>query len=97
MEGPAAVALPPNCADWFAPVLGAVQYDEMGAVMTDEDRALLSALARLNDACGVFGMGVLEDNLTDAQHVEMVLQFVAMAGRVLRRMGHEPRVVESGS
>jgi hypothetical protein len=62
--------------------------------MTDEDRILLGALARLNDACGKFGMGVLEDSLSHEDQIGMALMFLDMADRVLKRVVDNPAIVE---
>ncbi|MGH3979086.1 MAG: hypothetical protein ACRDRZ_08815 [Pseudonocardiaceae bacterium] len=55
--------------------------------MTDEDRDLMKALARLNQACAGLGLraGVIEDELSQEDQVELALQFIDMAERVLRR------------
>jgi len=61
--------------------------------MTDEDRALLGALARLSDACGTSGTGVLEDCLSREEQIEIALMFLDMVDRVLKRLVDNPEVV----
>ncbi|MGH3977951.1 MAG: hypothetical protein ACRDRZ_02945 [Pseudonocardiaceae bacterium] len=53
--------------------------------MTDDDRDILDCLARLNRACAVLAAGVIEDDLSYDQHLELALQFIQMAERVLKR------------
>ena len=62
--------------------------------MTDEDRAFLGAQARLNDACGTLGTGVLEGCLSREEQIEIALIFLDMADRVLKRLAENPEVVE---
>ncbi|MEJ7743113.1 MAG: hypothetical protein WKF73_11490 [Nocardioidaceae bacterium] len=62
--------------------------------MTDDDRALLGALARLSDACGTLGTGVLEDCLSREERIEIALMFLDMADRVLKRLVGNSEVVE---
>ncbi|MGH3886187.1 MAG: hypothetical protein ACRDSZ_06390 [Pseudonocardiaceae bacterium] len=61
--------------------------------MTD-DRELLSALARRNDASGRFELGVMEDSLSQEDQLEMALLFLNMADRVLKRIVEHPTVIE---
>ncbi|MGH4019498.1 MAG: hypothetical protein ACRDT0_09735 [Pseudonocardiaceae bacterium] len=62
--------------------------------MTDEDRDLMKALARLNQVCADLA-GVIEDDLSQEQHIEMALQFTDMAHRVLKRAFSPVKVVDA--
>lgn len=68
---------------------------EMSRIMTDEDRALLLELSRLNKACGEFGMGLMEDNLSRADQLAFGAWLVDMAELIRGRALRTPVVIES--
>ncbi|MGH3978503.1 MAG: hypothetical protein ACRDRZ_05815 [Pseudonocardiaceae bacterium] len=63
--------------------------------MTDDDRDLMRALARLNQACAKLAAGVIEDDLSQEDQVELSLQFIEMAERVLKRTLPPVKVVDA--
>ncbi|HEU0088221.1 MAG TPA: hypothetical protein VFQ77_11340 [Pseudonocardiaceae bacterium] len=57
--------------------------------MTDEDRALLQALA---DACEKFSLSVIEQRLSQEDQIEIALVFLDVADRVLKRIVEQPDI-----
>lgn len=57
--------------------------------MTDEDRALLQALA---DACEKFSLSVIGQRLPQEDQIEIALGFLDLADQVLKRIVEKPEL-----
>ncbi|MGQ0777033.1 MAG: hypothetical protein ACT4NY_21890 [Pseudonocardiales bacterium] len=77
------------------PTLGVLDTSETRANMTDENRALLAALAQVTDACHKFGLGIADNNLSQQDHIEMPLMFLDLADRVLQHVVEKSAALES--
>lgn len=61
--------------------------------MTDDDRALLLELSRLNKACGEFCAGVIENDLSRDDQLALSTRLVDMAGHIRDRALRTPVVI----
>ena len=62
--------------------------------MTDEDRALLLELSRLNKACGEFVTGVIERDLSREDQLALSIRLAGMAERIRGRALGTPVIIE---
>lgn len=63
--------------------------------MTDEDRQLLLDLRRMTDACGAFCAGVIEQDLSRDDQLDLSERLADMAERIYKRACRIPVIVES--
>ncbi|MGH3834881.1 MAG: hypothetical protein ACRDSF_04125 [Pseudonocardiaceae bacterium] len=62
--------------------------------MTDEDRALLLELSRLNKGCGEFCAGIIENDLSRDDQFALSTRLVDIAERIRNRALRTPMVIE---
>jgi hypothetical protein len=63
--------------------------------MTEEDRALLTQLSRLNAASTALSMDLLKKSASREDHIKLVLLLLDVADRVLKRTIEHPGTIES--